>query len=562
MTDLRSGYSTGTCAAAAAKAAAFALRGTVVERVRMRLPRGEDVTLPVASVERVSATCAQAAVVKDAGDDPDVTHGMTVVVTLELTGDDITFVAGEGVGTVTKAGLQIPPGEPAINPVPRQLIAQAVREVFGDVGVRVTVSIPGGAATARKTFNPRLGIAGGLSILGTSGRVEPKSEDAWLRSLVPQIDVALAAGHTTLYLVPGSFGETAVREVLGAPEIAIAQTSNFIGAMLLACAERGAHSVVLVGHVGKLVKIAAGIFDTHSRHGDARLETVAAVAAAEGAPGPLVAQLLELPTCEAAIPILAHAGLAHVWDAIAARAARRATAHAGIPVACMVIGYGGEVLGHANLEDRVPDEPPQNSLTIVGVGPGPAEWLTPAAWQAIRRAEVLVGGKRHLEEFARDGVERIPIGADIAAVIAAIRARQDKRVVVLATGDPACFGMLATLRREMSDAVWDTIPGIGAMQLALSKLRLTWDEVHFASAHGRSLADVVQAAQAYPKVLAFTDAKSPAQALAAALVAQGLHYQMSVLERLGYPDERVTSGTVGEIAAGLFDPLAVVYMAW
>ena len=324
--ELRGGLTTGTCAAAAAAAAAQALAGAasgagraggagsagaaadVCDAVEVELPDGDRVTLAVEWVERPRAGCARAAVVKDAGDDPDVTDGMTVVAEVELLGDAETagpaedlaplavrFAAGPGVGTVTRAGLQIPPGEPAINPVPRAMIAAAVRAALPDGPLRVTVSIPGGEATALRTFNERLGIVGGLSVLGTSGRVVPKSQDAWLRSLLPQVDVALADGRDTVYLTPGGFGERAAREQFGAAETQIVQCSNFVGALLDRCVDAGVRRVVLVGHVGKLVKVAAGVWNTHSAVADARLETVAALAAAAGAPPTLVTQLLELP---------------------------------------------------------------------------------------------------------------------------------------------------------------------------------------------------------------------------------------------------------------------------
>lgn len=557
-TELRAGFSTGTCAAAAAKAAALCLRGEECRAVEVVLPDGDAVTLAIESVERLSPVSARAAVVKDAGDDPDITNGMTVATTIELVGEGVTYHAGEGVGMVTVAGLQIPPGEPAINPVPRQMIAAAIREVLGDAGCRVTVSIPGGAEAAERTFNPRLGITGGLSVLGTSGRVMPKSEEAWLRSLIPQIDVALAAGHRCLYLTPGGFGETAAREQLNAPDQSVVQTSNFIGDMLRACKERGAESVVLVGHIGKLVKIAAGIFNTHSRFGDARLETVAALAAAEGAPAPLVTRLLELPTCEAAIPVLEEAGLSQVWNVVADRAARRAVQHAGLPVVCALVGYEGSIIGRSSSLREEASRTNQN--LIVGVGPGPAEWLTPAAWQAIRSAEVIVGGKRQLEQFATAGAEQIVIGADITAVVSAIRQHQEKHVVVLASGDPGCYGILATMRRELDDIPWQVLPGISSMQLALARLGESWEQVVFASAHGRSLQDVIESAKAHPRVLALTDHKHPPQTMAQALLDAGLERSLVVLERLGYAEEGVTRGTPREIAAGAFDPLAVVWI--
>ncbi len=556
--ELRSGFSTGACAAAAAKAAALALIGEACAAVDLTLPTGETITLPLEDVEPLSPTAARATVRKDAGDDPDITDGVLVVVTIALGGDTLTFQAGDGVGTVTKAGLQLPPGEPAINPVPRQMITDAITDTLGPVGATVTVSIPGGKALAEKTFNPRLGIEGGLSILGTSGRVTPKSEDAWLRSLLPQLDVARAAGHETLYLVPGGFGERAARELLGAPAAAVIQTSNFIGEMLQACAARGVLEVVLVGHIGKLTKVAAGLFNTHSRWGDARLETIAAMAAAEGASGPLVAQLLDLPTAEAAIPLLVEGNLTRVWDTIADRAAARASTHAGLPVACALIGYDTTIIGRSR---RLrPRTGATGGITVVGVGPGPSGWLTPAAWRAIRHADVIVGGKRHLAQFAPRPAIQVPIDANLPRVMADIRALRDRNVVILASGDPGCFGILATLRRELPDLAWEVIPGISAMQVALAHLGRGWDEVVFTSAHGRGVVNVVEAAFLRPRVLAFTDHTHTAQVIAQALLDEGLDYPMVVLEHLGYPEERITRGLASVIVECSFDALSVIYI--
>ena len=330
-------------------------------------PDGERVTLAIEWAERVRQGCARAAVVKDAGDDPDVTDGMTVVAEVEVAAaadavaarpPAVGFVAGPGVGTVTRAGLQIPPGEPAINPVPRRMIAAAVRAVLPDEPVRVTVSIPGGEQAARRTFNERLGVVGGLSVLGTSGRVIPRSEDAWMRSLLPQVDVALADGNDTVYLTPGGFGERAARERFGAAETQIVQCSNFVGDLLDRCVDAGMAQVVLVGHAGKLVKVAAGVWNTHSRVADARLETLAALAAAAGAPPTLVVRILELPTAEAAVDVLADAGLDEVWDDVAERAARRASERAARRAGdgaaprcdCAVVAYDDHTLVYFHKE--------------------------------------------------------------------------------------------------------------------------------------------------------------------------------------------------------------------
>ena len=579
----RGGLTTGTCAAAAAKAAALALAGSPCHAVEVELPGGDVVTLAVEWTERPRHGCARAAVVKDAGDDPDVTHGMTVVAQVEVLEsagaaaaaaelDGVFFAAGPGVGTVTRAGLQIAPGEPAINPVPRRMIAGAVREVLPEGAVRVTVGIPGGEETARRTFNPRLGIEGGLSVLGTSGRVVPKSEDAWLRSLLPQVDMALAEGHTTLYLAPGTFGERAAREQLGAPETAIVQCSNFAGDVLDHCADRGVERVVLAGHAGKLVKLAAGIWNTHSRYGDARLETLAALAAAAGAPPTVVTKLLDLPTAEAAAELLAETALGDVWDDVADRVVRRsgervAKRAAELPLCdCAIVAYDGAVLGRsaalraAPAASPAPSGPPALELTVVGVGPGADEWLTPAAWRAVRAAEVVAGGRRQLERFAPAGVERVVVGASMDEVAAALRERAGRRVVVLASGDPGFYGIAATLRRLIPEAALRVLPGISSVQLAAALAGRPWSDLAFASAHGLDTAGVVQAAAAHPHVLSLSDAAHPPQAIAAALVAAGLQARVTVVERAGLPDERITAGDAAAIAAGEFDGLSVTFI--
>jgi cobalt-precorrin-5B (C1)-methyltransferase len=584
-TGLRSGFTTGTCAAAAAAAAARALAGEACDAVDVELPDGERITLAVEALERPRADVARAAVVKDAGDDPDVTDGMTVVVELERlsgSGETLEFLAGDGVGTVARAGLQVPPGEPAINPVPREMITAAVRAVLPDVPLCVTVSIPGGREVAARTFNGRLGIEGGLSVLGTSGRVVPKSEDAWLRSLLPQVDVAAAAGRDTVYLTPGRFGERAAREVFGAGETQIVQCSNFVGDLLDRCADLGISRVVLVGHAGKLVKVAAGVWNTHSRVADARLETLAALAAATGASPPLVAELLDLPTVEAAVVTLADAGLGDVWDDVAERAARRAgeraARRAGDGAAprcdCAVVDYSGAVIGRSTgLAAAAVTGRPEIAtttaasaggeglaLTVVGTGPGAREWLTPAAWRVIRRAEVVAGGRRQLERFAPVGAQRIEIGGDMEAVAAALRSHAGRRLVVLASGDPGFYGISATLRRLLPEAQITVLPGIGAAQLAAARLGRPWDDMHFVSAHGLDLAGVVEAVVEHPRVLALADSRRSPQAIASAVLAVDVAAEVTVLERLGERDEHITSAGVEEIAAGEFDGLSVVYI--
>ena len=321
---MRSGYTTGACAAAGVKAALLFLQGEYCEKVHLLALDGTPLLIPVRRVEKTGRG-VKAEIVKDSGDDPDITNGVSVFTEVCLCPKPgIVFKAGAGIGTVTKAGLSVPPGEPSINPGPRQLIANVVTELLGEkAGIEVTISIPAGTELSKRTLNPILGVVGGISVIGTTGVVRPMSEEGFKNSLVPQIDVAKAAGYTSLVFVPGKIGETAAI-ASGLPRQAIVQTSNFIGFMLEAAAKRKIERILLFGHIGKLVKVAAGVFYTHNRIGDARLETMAAYAAAEGLPAAGVRRILTATTTEDALPVLDAHGLQRVYAILAARASARA----------------------------------------------------------------------------------------------------------------------------------------------------------------------------------------------------------------------------------------------
>jgi len=261
---LRTGFTTGTCAAAAAKAATMVLEGKLAPgNVEVCLPDGSRATLAVAATGRVSDS-AWAAVRKDAGDDPDITDGVLVEASVSwLAADGVVIAAGEGVGTVTKPGLALSPGEPAINPVPRRMITDAVREVT-DRGIKVVISIPGGKELADKTFNPRLGVIDGLSILGTSGVVRPFSSSALRDALKCSLNVAAACKVSAPVFVPGRIGERAARRHFRLSPEQLVEVSNEWGFILDQTAEYEFERLLIMGHPGKLGKLADGNWDTHS----------------------------------------------------------------------------------------------------------------------------------------------------------------------------------------------------------------------------------------------------------------------------------------------------------
>ena len=271
---LRRGWTTGACAAAAARAACEALvTGECPAMAEIELPGGGRPSFAVAICETDGAS-ATAGVVKDAGDDPDVTHGVLVKATVRrgAPGSGIVFLAGEGVGMVTKPGLAVPPGEPAINPVPRRMIALAVREAAERFGanlddVLVEISIPGGEALAQKTLNPRLGIVGGLSILGTTGIVVPFSCAAWIHSIHRGIDVARATGLEHIAGSTGSSSEAAVQRLHGLPDAALIEMGDFVGGMLKYLKQHPVLRLTIAGGFAKMTKLGQGLLDLHSKRG-------------------------------------------------------------------------------------------------------------------------------------------------------------------------------------------------------------------------------------------------------------------------------------------------------
>ena len=346
---LRGGYTTGACAAAGVKAALLYAQGREWQTVTLLALDGTLLTIPVRDVHKTELGL-QAEVIKESGDDPDITNGVSVFTTVRLRGDTapMSFAAGEGIGTVTKPGLSVPVGEPSINPGPRKLMRRAAEDVIGtSAGLAVTISIPAGRELAKKTLNPVLGIEGGISVIGTTGVLRPMSEEGFKNSLVPQIDVALAAGCHDLVFVPGKIGERLALS-WGLPREAIVETSNFIGFLLEAAADRQVSRVLLLGHIGKLVKVAAGIFYTHNRIADARLETIAAYSAAAGLGCQEVQRILASNTTEDALQVLRQSGrLPEVCEMLAVRAGQRAERDlfGRMQVGVAMMTMTGELLG-------------------------------------------------------------------------------------------------------------------------------------------------------------------------------------------------------------------------
>lgn len=311
---LRCGYTTGSCAAGAAKAAALMLFSRhPVRQVSLMTPKGMELNLEILdiSMEEGTVSCA---VRKDGGDDPDATHGVLVYARVSFSKTPgISIDGGLGVGRVTRKGLQEPVGEAAINPVPRQMIREAVEKVCRDFeyggGMSVVISIPEGVEIAKKTFNPRLGIEGGISVLGTSGIVVPMSEAALIASIRAEMSMLTASGHEYLIVTPGNYGETFTRENMSVDLTSSLKCSNYVGETLDMAVELGVKGLLFVAHVGKFIKVAGGIMNTHSRCADARAELMCAFALRAGASRETACRILDTITTDEALELMDREGI-------------------------------------------------------------------------------------------------------------------------------------------------------------------------------------------------------------------------------------------------------------
>ena len=359
----RRGYTTGSCATAVSKAAVYMLlTNEKIDTVNIDTPKGIYLSIPVVSSEikknedtgEIYSICS---VEKDGGDDIDATNGIEIFAkatwvyedeidksekNFSFEGDGFCVFSGDGVGIITKKGLSVEPGRPAINPVPQKMIAKEVESVLKASGenvlndknsldnrkkvIKITIFIPKGEEVANKTFNPRLGIVGGISIIGTSGIVEPMSDDGWKKSLSIELNMKKELGMDSIILVPGNHGESFISDRIG-ENSSVVRTSNFLGYMLMEAKRMGFKKILLAGHIGKFIKLSAGIFNTHSKVADARNEILIANLALMGASTELVRKIDSCLTTEEATDIVYENGFGEVFDIICEKCKKRAEMH-------------------------------------------------------------------------------------------------------------------------------------------------------------------------------------------------------------------------------------------
>ncbi|WP_330389794.1 cobalt-precorrin-5B (C(1))-methyltransferase CbiD [Cellulosilyticum sp. I15G10I2] len=354
----RRGYTTGSCAAGAARAAAkILITQNKVETIEIDTPKGITLKLKVENVT-IGEDYVTCAIQKDGGDDIDATHQAYIYATVKLNQlGELRIFGGTGVGVVTQKGLGLEVGGPAINKTPRDMILKEVAKILGDQqGADITIEVPDGEEIAKKTFNPRLGIVGGISIIGTTGIVEPMSDDGWKKSLSLELEMKKQQGINKVILVSGNHGERFAKEVLGLSPRYIVRTSNFIGYMLDEAKRIGYKDILLIGHLGKYVKLAAGIFNTHSHIADARSEILVANLALMGAPLEVLQKVSICLTTEEAMDIIDTNGYEDLYTIIATKCKKRVDLHLReeqIQTEVILFSLDGKLLGQSEQADKL-----------------------------------------------------------------------------------------------------------------------------------------------------------------------------------------------------------------
>ncbi|WDV44300.1 cobalt-precorrin-5B (C(1))-methyltransferase CbiD [Clostridiaceae bacterium M8S5] len=356
---LRCGYTTGSCATAVAKASTMMLfKNMILKNVDINTPKGVKLKINIEDVrvEKNQVTCS---VTKDSGDDPDITNGIKIYATARKIEKGINIKGGKGIGVVTKKGLSVSVGKPAINPVPMKMILSHVKEVLPTSnGVEIEIMIPNGEEIAKKTFNPKLGIVGGLSIIGTSGIVEPMSEDAQKESLALEISMLKAEGVESIVFVPGNYGRDFALK-LGIKDKYIVKTSNYIGYMLDYATRQNIKRILIIGHLGKMSKVAGGIFQTHSKYADCRMEVIASYCGSlYDCSSKLIKEILECITTDEVVDIIKQENKQQVFNVIAERVSIRASERALEEVEVQAIIFTNQygVIGKSKLADDYLEE--------------------------------------------------------------------------------------------------------------------------------------------------------------------------------------------------------------
>ena len=561
--DLKTGFTTGICAAAVAKAAVYMLvNEEILHNISVSLPSGDEIILDIENhlIHREYASCM---IRKYSGDDPDITNGIKIFARASFNGsNDIQILAGEGIGRVTKPGLSVEIGEAAINPVPLQMIKNAIKQVLPEnKGVSIELSIPEGVAIAKKTFNPILGIVDGISILGTTGIVKPMSEEALKHSLELRLKQLSEEGLEYLVFVPGNYATSFLKAQFTVDEKLIVQTSNFIGFMLEKAVRYGFKRILLVGHIGKLVKLAGGNFYTHSRIADSRNEILSAHYLKYSSNMSIAQQLMKINTTEEAVDIL---GKDLFWDYLATVIQQKAQRYVYDELEIGVITFSqlkGLLGVSKNVEALINDMHLQKTsysqqidtiikettISVCGIGPGNPKYIVPAVFEALASADLIIGAKRHLKLVKQNQIEHIEFTGNMQHLQEVIAANQRKKIVILVSGDTGFHSLRAFVIKAFSEIVCTCIPGISSFQYMYSKLLMSYENAYLSSLHGMQ-SDYMEALNKYESVFILTDKSNTFKKIANDLINCGLgDTYMYVGNRLSYDDELIMGASAKEM---------------
>ena len=560
---LRSGFTTGTAAAAAAGGAAtLLLTGRPSESVEVTLPLGEKIRIVIETC-RMVGNSAECTVIKDAGDDPDVTNKAVIGARVWLTNTGgIIIKGGEGVGKVTKPGLEVSVGRPAINPVPLAMIQQEVEEIFAvspkdAKGIVVEIFVPEGEKLAKKTLNARLGIIGGISILGTTGIVYPWSHESYKATIKSALSVAKARGLTLVIVTTGRRSERYAQSLWPEmPEEGFIQIADFLKYSLCEAHRKGFQKVILAVFFGKAIKIAQKFSYTHAKKGAIDMRVVSEWAYEVTGDQKLSEQIMQANTARHILELI-RKDYPSVISQVGERMVQSAKKFfsSAMCVEGIIFDYNGRILYGSMLKDKI-----MNPVQVIGIGLGPED-LTEKHREIIRNSDVLAGGRRHLRYFEDYPGEKLLITGNIQSVFEDIKKlMQNKKVVVIASGDPNFYGIGPSLVEYLGEENVVIHPNISVVAAAFSRIKIPWHDATVVSLHGeKPESKVLDAIVNKDKVAVFTDPEKTPAWLAQTLIEIGQDdLQLCVFENLGTPEEHYAWYSLKEIADKEFAALNIV----
>ncbi len=560
---LKYGYTTGSCATAATKAATYMLLNKEeINMIKLMTPKGWELELEVEDIE-INEDYVSCSITKDSGDDPDVTQGIKINSKVSIIESGIEIDGGKGVGRVTKPGLYQNIGEAAINKTPREMITKEVSDLIQesgfDKGIRVEISAINGEEIGKNTFNPSLGIIGGISIIGTTGIVEPMSESAIVNSIKLELNV-MRHESDIAFVTIGNYGTTFLKENID-DAIEPVKISNFIAESFIQIKNLEFKEVRLLAHIGKIVKIAGGITNTHSKYADCRMEILASYTALCGGSNALIEDIFDSVTTDEAIKKITKAGL---LDVVMNKLLERIEYHLrrkmgnDAKLSIIIFSNAAGILGHKNAEWAGIDESKKitKKVSIVGMGVGNDKYLLPLAWEKIFFADTVIGAKRHIDWIKNKNRVYIEDGL-LKSVEYANENFEKENIAFLVSGDTGFYSLTSFINKSAKFET-ELVPGISSIPYLYSKLGREYKESYLTSLHGREN-DFIEIAKT-KEVALLTDKHNTPSVIAKKLKENGINKKVIVGEKLSYEDERIDKLSIDEAIESEYDSLCVVVL--